>query len=153
MEGYVSEKIAIKSGLRGDHDSGESARISMKDLVYGLGVVVDLVSAGADVVCTLRQHDAASGGNSKDLISVNPSYVKPDAESKFSKKEASNAAAITFAELNGDGGVAVIEILGEELDEGYDYVSVQFNTSGARSGASIYLCEGVRRGAAYTTEL
>ena len=154
MEGLFSEHIVLKPGARGDLDGAETARISVKDL-HKLAVIINVASLANDLVCTLRQHDAASAGNSKDLTSVNPSYVKTDAASVFTKKAAADAAAVTFAELNGAAGMAVLEVLSEELDvnNGFSYVSVQFTTTAARIGSAHYASHDHRSKPSYAVSI
>lgn len=154
MEGLFSEHIATSNGFRGDLDGAETARISMKEL-HKLAVIISCASLAQDVVVKLRQHDAASGGNSKDLISKNPSFVKADADTVMTKKDASEIADITFDELNSVNGIGVAEILSEDLDvnNGFAYVSVQLTTSGARVGSATYHSVMPRLKPAYLTEL
>lgn len=135
MEGLFGEHLPLKNAYRGDLDGAETARIHMKDL-HKLSMIIDCVTLAQDVVVTLRQHDAASAGNSKDLVSVNDSFVRLDGATEGVRKEKTDAATITFDELNGSAGCAIVEILGEDLDVdgGFEYVSIQLVASAPRTG-------------------
>lgn len=101
-------------------------------------------STGAAVDVTLRQHDAATAGNSKDLAVANNYYHKADTAVKFTKVEpAAAAAAYDLAGIFGDAeGIVVFEVLGEDLDVngGFDHVSVEFGAAGAAKLVSTVYC-------------
>lgn len=97
-------------------------------------------STSATVQFTLRQHNAASSGTSKDLVSANPYYHKKAALTSFTQVVPGSAAALKdvstiFAD---DEGTVVFEVLPEELDtnNGFAWVSVDIADAGAAKLAS-----------------
>ena len=134
------EKVAVKTGLLQDTTGGaETARISMVK-GHRLCFLVNSAAAAIDMDVTLRQHDAATGGNSKDLVINSPVYKKVGAATSFTKVTAPLAANFVEADFNGAAGLMMIEVLGEDLDRAGDFthVSLVFN-SGAT--ARLVSCE------------
>lgn len=136
--------------------TGARIKVSSGDRI---AVVIQLGdSTAATVQYTLKQHNAASAGTSKDLLSDNPYYHKKAALTSFTKVVPGSAAALkdlssVFAD---DEGVAVLEILGEELDVdgGFSWFSVDIADSGAaKLGATAYVVSDVRHSPAYSTDL
>ena len=92
---------------------------------------------------TLRQHDAASSGNSADLVSDNPYFHKVNAATSFTKVVPGSAAAAKDIDtVVGDTKfIAVFEVRQEELTDGYRWVSVDATDSGgAQLGCVIAIC-------------
>jgi hypothetical protein len=114
------------------------ARISMKECKH-LAIVLSFgASTGATVEATLKQHTAASGGTTANLLVKANYYHKVGAATSFTKVEARPDASLPAlldltTLLAADGGIVVIEVLDEHLDtnNGYDYVSVDLADSGA----------------------
>jgi hypothetical protein len=155
MEAYKIEKCGLKVGVSGDLTAGvESARIDMSK-GDRLSFLVRVESAATDLSVTLRQHDAATAGNSKDLQTKRLYGVKADADSIVTKKEqASLSANIVEADLNGSAGLLVVEVLGEDLDRDADfrYVSLQIGARAA-DGCVICVMDQMRQRPAHQIEL
>jgi len=138
MNNYLAEGRVLKLGALPQDANGSAItgeRISMKE-VSRLAIVVQMGdSTGAAVNLTLRQHDAASAGNSKDLEVANAYYHKAGAAVKFTKVEPSAAAAsYDLASIfAGEEGVVVLEVLESQLDvnNGFDHVSLNVADSTA----------------------
>lgn len=126
MEGLFSEHIAKKSLVIGDIDNQETARVKM-GAAHKVAFTVAVPSVAEDLVFTMRQHDAASAGNSKDLVVVNDLTYKLIADAKATKVDAPETAQVTVSQLNGQAGHVVVEINAEDLDvnNGFAYVSLQ----------------------------
>lgn len=155
MEGLFSEHIASKVALRGNVDNAESARISMGK-AHKLVFLVSVASLAEDLGITLRQHDAAAAGNSKDLVISNPYFYKLDADAVATKVDAPDTASIAGSELNNNAGYIAVEVLSEDLDVNgnFSYVSVQLaDTTGAREGQVIAMSHMPRLKPAYEVEL
>ncbi len=151
MEAYLMEKANIKS-VGGPVDLNTAAvtgdRVSMKGLTRVTFVVNMGDSTAATLVAfTLRQHNAASAGTSKDLSVLNPYFVKAGAATSFTKVEPTVAAALhtlttTFAD---EPGIVVFEVLAEDLDvnNGYAWVSLDIGDAGAaKIGSVLAICHG-----------
>lgn len=119
------------------------------DRVTFIAVVNSATSATARTF-TLRQHNAASSGTSKDLSVSNPYYHKVAAATSFTKVVPSSATAAydLLALIGDDKAIVVFEVLAEDLDvtNDFNYVSVDTADSGA---ASIGCIIAIPRVAAY----
>lgn len=144
MEAFLMEKANMKQVvLPVDLNTAAvtGARVSMKGCKR-VAFLVDMGdSTGATVQCTLRQHDAATAGNSKDLSVANPYYKKAGTATKFTKVEPTAAAAMfdISADFAAQEGLAVFEVLEEDLDvnNGFAWVSMDIADSGAAKLASV----------------
>lgn len=146
---YLAEDKGLKAaGVPADLNTAglTGARISLAKS-QRMAVVVHMGgSTAATASFTLRQHDAASGGNSKDLEVSNPYYVKASADTKFTKVDPASAAATydlsaTFA---GDSGVVVFEVLESQLDVsgGFDHFSINIaDPAAAKIFSAVYVAE------------
>jgi len=138
MEAFLMEKANLKI-VAGPVDLNTAAvtgaRVSMKDCKRVAFVVQMGDSVGAAVDLTLRQHDAASAGTSKDLSVANLYYTKAGTATKFTKVAPSVAAAAynLAADFAAQEGIAVLEVLAEDLDtnNGFAWVSMDIADSGA----------------------
>lgn len=151
MEAFLMEKYNIKQ-VAGPVDGNTAAitgtRVGMKGyrriaFVIQLG---DSTTALA-VTPTLRQHNAASGGSSKDLSVANPYFKKVGAATKFTKVEPTVAAAAydLTTDFANDEGILVLEVLAEDLDvnNNFSHVSVDLADTGAAKMVSVLaFCEG-----------
>ena len=122
------------------------ARVGLKD-GDRLAIVINLgTSTAAQLRVSLEQHNAASAGTSKALEIQNPYFHKAGAATVFTKVDPS-APASTFdldAVFAADGGVAVFEVLAEDLDVngGFSHVSVNIaDSTAAKLGAAVYVLE------------
>lgn len=148
MEAFLLEKSNVKQAfLPVDLNTAAvtGARVSMKDVKRCAIVVSCGASTAASVVCTLRQHNAASAGTSKDLSVMNRYFVKAGAATSFTETEPTvAAAAYTIAALADDEGLVVFEVLAEDLDVngGFNYVSVDIaDSAAAKIGAGLYILD------------
>lgn len=105
------------------------ARVSMKGrnrvaFICIFGTATSSVALGV----TLRQHNAASSGTSKDLSVSNVYYHKINAATVFTKVEPEAAAAAydLHAAVGDNAAMYVFEVLAEDLDtaNGFAWVSV-----------------------------
>lgn len=155
-EAHLIEKMAVKTGFLGDLTGGqESERIAM-DKSNRVAIVCHLESAAVDFDLTLRQHDAAAAGNSKDLSKeIIRYFVKLDGETKFTEKEVLNGAQIVDASLNGAKGIVIVEVLAEELDrEGFGFISGIFTQGAvARVACVEYVAHQLKNFPGYDVEL
>jgi len=123
------------------------ARIKM-DKGHRVAVVIQMGSSTAAVTeFTLRQHNAASSGTSKDLVVDNAYYYKAGAATSFTKVEPSVAAALVDASavFAADAGILVLEVLADQLDtnNGFAWFSVDVADSTAAKliAAQFVVCE------------
>ena len=120
------------------------ARVSLKE-AKRVAIAISLGSStGAQVRVTLRQHNAASGGTSKDLEIANRYFHKAGAATSFTEVTPTVDAALynLDAIFAADGGIVVLEVLAEDLDVngGFDHISVDIADAGAaKIGAGIYV--------------
>lgn len=115
-------------------------------------------STAAVVQVTLRQHNAASAGTSKDLTSDNPYYTKKGAETAFTKVVPSSAAALidVSTQFAGDEGLLVAEILAEQLDinNGFYWFSIDVaDSTAAKLGAAVYILRDCRHQPPYGQDI
>lgn len=121
-----------------------------------VAVVVQMgTSTAATVQVTLRQHNAATSGTSKNLSVDNPYYHKAAAATVFTKVEPTSAAAVydVSSIFAADSGILVLEVLAEQLDVdgGFAWFSVDIADSGAAKLASTaYVLSNVRYMPAYS---
>ncbi len=111
-------------------------------------------SIAATAEFTLRQHNAASAGTSKNLVVDNPYYHKAGVATQFTKVQPGAATAVydVSSLFNADGGLVVFEVLSEQLDTngGYGWISVDVTDSAAaKLGSGIYILSDMRHAPAY----
>lgn len=142
---YLGEKEVLKQGILPQTNLGAlvGERIDLAVSARIAIVISYSGSAASSVDITLRQHDAATAGNSKDLSVSNNYYVKAGAALSFSKTEVAEdvpvAAYNLDAELSTDEGIAVFEIAGEDLDvnAGFNHLSVDLGAAGVAKIVSV----------------
>ena len=144
MEAFLMEKANLKQVvLPVDLNTAAvtGARVSIKGCKRIAFVVSMGDSVGATTQFTLRQHNAAAAGTSKDLSVANLYYKKAGTATKFTKVEPSVAAAMydLSADFAAEEGIAVFEVLEEDLDvnNGFAWVSMDIADSGAAKLASV----------------
>lgn len=144
MEKFLMEKAVVKSAA-GPVDLNTAAvtggRVNMKN-AKRISFIVQLAAGSSTTThaFTLRQHDAASSGNSKDLSVMNPYYHKIGAATVFTKVQPSVAAAAydLHTALADSVAIVVFEVLAEDLDiaNGYAWASMDIaDSGGAQIGA------------------
>lgn len=159
MEAFLGEKLAFKA-VAGPIDFNAAAitgnRVSMK----GAKRISFLVAMGTStsvtaVTFTLRQHNAATAGTSKDLVVANPYFVKIGAATVFTKVTPASAVAATDLTASVADAVALVifEVLAEDLDLENDFawVSLDVAKSGtAKIGSVVAIASGVTNKPAYS---
>jgi hypothetical protein len=124
-------------------------------------VVIELADSltGGAVDITLKQHDAASAGNTKVLAVDRPYFKKVGAATSFTKVEATGTAASNFvlsADFDTDPGNIVFEIESQDLDisNGYNHFSVDLADGAvSRIASAIYILSECRNVPAYAVEV
>ncbi len=148
-----AEQIRVKKGLIGDVNAGaESARVHLQKSNQ-LAIVVELAAGtGTDFEYTLRQHDAASAGNSADLVSTVPVYHKADVDAEFVRLDV-DAATVAIPAVDTAASTVVIEVYEDDLTEGFEYVSLVLSAAGAARIASVSYMADTKFKPAYQEEL
>lgn len=138
MEQFLGEAKVLKTVVAPvnlNTATNTGARVSMKNakrvsFIVGLGAATSATSH----LFILKQHDAASAGNTKDLSSDNPIFHKVGAATVATKLEVSTAVASNDLHtlLGDNAGIVVFEVLAEQLDVANDYawVSLVINQPG-----------------------
>jgi len=147
MEAFLAEEYGIKDGIVPQEVSASvvnGERISLENLHRVTVLVSVAATASAALSLTLRQHNAASAGDSKDLSVDNMYYHKVDAASSFTKVEPASAAASydLFAVADVDKAVFAFEVLAEDLDVNNDFSHFSVDVTGdatARLVHAIYV--------------
>lgn len=111
-------------------------------------------STAATVEFTLKQHNAASGGTTKDLSLVNPYYKKAGAATVFTKVEPTTAAAVydLSSDFAGEPGLVAFEVLSDQLDVegGFYWISLNIaDSAAAKIGSALYILGDERYKPAY----
>ena len=137
MNKHLAEMIGLKQAILPQDIASAGAngeRISMGE-GHKIAIVIECNAGAGNVVASLQQHDAASGGNSKVLNVFNHYYIKKDAETKFTKTEVDPEVGVASvdAALAGVKGCLVLEILDTDLDinNGFNHISVDIADPGA----------------------
>ncbi len=161
MNNFLAEKQNVKQAI-GPVDLNTAANTGARIKMSHGDRVAAIISLGtsttATVEITLRQHDAATAGNSKDLDVDNPYYVKADTATSFTKVVPTVADALltlttTFTD---DAGTVIVEVLGEQLDDvnGYSWFSVDIaDSAAAKLGSVVYVVSDCRFSPAYSTAI
>lgn len=158
MEAFLLEKQVPKTvvgPVNLNTAAVTGARVSMKGRSrVSFICVVGTSSSATAVKFTLRQHNAASSGTSKDLSVANPYFHKVNNATVFTKVEPTvAAAAYDLLALVGDyAAIVVFEVLAEDLDveNGFAWVSVDTDDSGAdKLGTVLALTSGEKLIPAY----
>lgn len=146
MQTLFMELNNLKTGFLGDLTGGvSSARISLSK-ADKVSIVVSVASAAADLNVTLKQSDAVTAGNTKDVVRKGSYYKKVGAATSFTKVEplSTPVANVVDADANGAAGIFVFEVRGEDLDQenGYSYVSLDVTLGAVARIGSIVLVQG-----------
>ena len=161
MEAFLMEKLNIKK--LADPVDGSTANVvgGRVDMSKATRVaLVLLVGAGAgNVVVNLSQHNAASGGTTKNLEIDNLYYHKVGTATSFTKVEPtakSNSIDVSTA-FGANSGILVVEVLQEDLDVngGFTHMSATLVDTGATAKlvAGMYFCHDVKDLPAYAQSL
>lgn len=148
-----AEEIRVESGLLADANGGaESARVHLQKS-NAVAIVVELAAGtGTTFSMTLRQHDAASGGNSADLISSVPVYHKAAADNKFTRLDVS-AATNAISSLDTSAGTVIVQVYQDDLADDYEYISLVLADPGAARIVSVDYMLDTKNKPAYAIEL
>lgn len=125
---------------------------------FRLCIAVSMGDSTAAVTSfTLRQHDAASAGNSKDLtIELGHYFHKVGSAAAFTKVEFENLAVLAPTVFAADEGIMVMEVLAEDLDVDNDfgYVSCDIaDSTASKIFAGSYILHDMREIPAYAVEV
>ncbi len=135
MEKFLAEDKAIKAvvGPASIATLQTGARVSAKNTKR----ITFLVNVGAGTSTTahsfvLKQHDAASSGNSYDLAVANPYFHKVGVATKFTKVEVNTALATypLHSLLADSASLVVFEVLSEDLRSDCAWVSLDVLAAG-----------------------
>ncbi|HEY0638394.1 MAG TPA: hypothetical protein VGD67_12170 [Pseudonocardiaceae bacterium] len=106
-------------------------------------------TAGDDPVLTLKEHNAATGGTSQNLVAIDHYYVKSEAtldgDEVWTRVDQAAAATITDPGAAGTSAesqqIVVIEVDASALSDGFSYLSLDVADSGgnAQLGAVLYV--------------
>lgn len=123
-------------------------RVSLKR-ASGVTIVLfkEVGAAGEDPVLTLKEHNAASGGTSQNLVAIDHYYQKTKATAllgneTWTKVTQTKAATVTLTGLGDDYGIFVFEIDGAALSAGFKWVSLDIadvGATGTQLGGVLYL--------------
>mgnify|MGYP000978218320 FL=1 len=150
MEKLLMEKMAVKTGIVPvDLNTGANTgiRFDMKNMKRA--TFICLLGAGTSTTThsfALKQHDAASSGNTKALSVGNPYYHKVNTATYFTKVAPTvDADTYDLHSVVADYvAVVVFEVLAEQLDRdnGYEWVSLNIaDTGGAQLGSQVILAD------------
>lgn len=135
------------------------SRVSMED-AESLAIIVQVdATTGADLKLELKQHNASTAGTTKDLAIKNPYFIKAGAATKFTKTEIAEDTPLSTIELtalDGVAGLAVIEVLGADLDKngGFKYVSANVPVAGvAKIVNGVYELYNTRQAPCYELDI
>lgn len=137
MEAFFAEKYNVALGLVPvdlNTAANTGLRISMKDHKRVTFIVAMADSTAAATDFTLKQHDAASAGNSKNLSVMNPYFKKVHTGSAVvTTKVAPTVAAHNYVptDFDSDPGIIIFEVLAEDLDVANDYAWVSLDIADA----------------------
>jgi hypothetical protein len=155
MNGLFMEQKNLKVAYLGDLSGGiASIRIKMEK-ADSVALVMTVASAAADLVVTLKQSDALTAGNSKDLVRNSKYFKKVGAATSFTAVDvlSTPVAAVTDADFNGAAGTIVFEVKGEDFDfeNGYVFFSVNVTLGVvARDAAALFVQGDCKYLPAYT---
>jgi hypothetical protein len=144
MEKRIPKVIVAQADM---NTAQTGSRVSMKgrNRVAFLCIFGTSTSA-TDLDVTLRQHNAATAGTSKDLSVSNVYYHKINAATVFTKVEPTAAAAAydLFAAVGDNAAMYVFEVLAEDLDtaNGFAWVSVDLGDTGATKLGTVLALTG-----------
>lgn len=155
LEGANAKLAFAPKDLNGAATTG--ARVSMATGTR-CAVVLQLgTSTSAVFDVTLRQHNAASAGTSKDLEVSNKYFKKLGASTSFTVVEPTAPTAnVVLGSEHDAGGIVVFEVLAEDLDVngGFTHFSVDLaDATAAKLCSAVYVIHDVEFKPAYEVAL
>ena len=164
MEGLFLDSNSVKQGIAPQDGIGAlaGARISMSKATKCVFIVELGAGAGTNIVPSLDQHDAASGGTSKALNIKANYYYKLASSTAFTKVEVrpddsglSDSVDLS-AEIAANAATIVIEVLDSHLDVSNDFDHVSLNmeaAGGAKEVSSTIILRNLDKQAAYSEDV
>lgn len=153
MDALLSEKCRTEKGFLGDANGGaETVRIDLSKC-HKLQFEVQLNAGVATTLgLQLREHDAATAGNSANLASSLPHYRKADADAAYVRVDGDVASA-DLSSLDTAAGTVLVEVYKEDLSDNFRYVSLQVSDPGAARIVSVSAHLDSKQKPAYLVEL
>lgn len=161
MNQFLGESQGVKAAIL--PVDANTAAITGERISVAKGESVSIIvqmgdSTGAVVDFTLKQHDAASAGNSQNLSIANKYYKKAGAATVFTQVEPSVAAAnyVLSSDFAAQEGIVIFEVNSDQLDtnNGYSYVSIDMaDSTAAKIVSATYIVNGCRNEPAYNVAL
>lgn len=137
MAEFEQLKSVVAPGTDMNTAAISGARVKLSKF-ESLAILIQMgTSTAANVVFSLQQHNAASGGTSKALLIKKPYYYKAGAAVPFTKVEPTadggDAEADLSTQFAADGGYVIFEVLPDDLDVngGFAWASLQVEDSAA----------------------
>jgi hypothetical protein len=149
----VGSSIGPVADLAAGANTGDRVHMRNYDT---LAVVVakGVASAGTDnVVITLQEHNAATGGTSQDLAKIDEFYIKSEAlldgDEAWVRTTQTAAATVTLAGATYAAlqTIVVFEVQAQSLSDDFEWLSVNIADPGAGGtipGAVIYIPHGLK---------
>ncbi len=159
MNSFLLERANIKAVVPSDGDTAITGSRVALSTGQRVAIVVNMGdSTGAVADFTLKQHNAASSGTTKDLSIANPYFKKAGAATSFTKVEPTVAAAnyVLTSDFAAQEGVVVFEVLQEDLDvnNSFGWVSIDVaDTTAAKLISILYIVLDPESQPAYSTAL
>lgn len=110
----------------------------------------DAGTAGADLVFTLKEHTALTGGTSQSLATITSWFKKEettlDGDETWTRVTQSAGATVTVTNTGADvEQIYVIEVLATQLSDGFDYLSLDLDdASQAKVGGVLAILSGLK---------
>jgi hypothetical protein len=123
--------VAVVAAVQ-DLDAGNVTgnRVNLRHAgICSFVLFADASSDGADLNCTVREHDAATSGTSQDLAVVTDWFKKDettlDGDETWTRTSQTAAAAISAVAGSAEvENLWVIEVRSEQLSDGFDWISL-----------------------------
>ena len=144
MEALVSERIHAQLAFEHGDVAGQfTSRIGLKDALK-LRCLIRVEAVAQDLVLTLKEADAQTGGSTQDLVRCLPVIVIADGEEPVVMEE-NGSAEVTVAALNSKAGYVMVEFQGSDLSEGFSHVSIGMASAALRNGSATWEADTERK--------
>jgi hypothetical protein len=110
----------------------------------------DAGTAGADLVFTLKEHDALTGGTSQDLATITEWFSKEettlDGDEAWTRVTQTAGATVTVTNTGADvEQIYVIEVKATSMSDGFKYLSLDLaDASQAKIGGILAILSGLK---------